>query len=46
MPAAELERWLEGRVRVPVIAVHRQFDVDDVGLLDATDVLRPPRFGS
>jgi len=46
MPAAELEQWLEGRERLPVIAVHRQFDVDDVGLLDATDVLRSPRFGS
>ena len=46
MPAEELERWLEGRERVPVIAVHRQFNVDDAGLLDATDVLRPPRFAS
>ena len=46
MPAAELDRWLEGRERLPVIAVHRQFDVEDDGLLDATDILRSPHFGN
>jgi EAL domain-containing protein (putative c-di-GMP-specific phosphodiesterase class I) len=46
MPAAELEQWLEGRERVAVVATPRQFMIDDAGLLDATDVLQPPRFGS
>jgi len=47
MPSAELERWLEGRERLPVIAVHRQFDVDeDAALLDATNILNSPHFGN
>jgi len=47
MPVTELDRWLEGRERLPVIAVHRQFDVSqEADLLDATNILNLPNFGS
>ncbi len=43
MPVVDLERWLDGRPRMPVVAMPRGFMVEDASLLDATDVLRIPR---
>jgi diguanylate cyclase (GGDEF)-like protein len=43
MPVTDLQRWLEGRPRLHVVATPRNFLVEDASLLDATDVLRVPR---
>jgi len=42
MPARQLEQWLEGRERLRFDTTSRQFDVGDLGVLDATDIIRMP----
>ncbi len=45
MPRAELEKWLVGRERLAVSVAPRCFVVNDMGVLDATDIFKVPKHG-